>query len=358
MKKITAAAALLGAALILCSCGKSTDSPAAQQAEPAVRVEGRTMGTFYALTVLPGKYDLDEQKLRQDAEEQFKYVSDAISSFDVTSEIARFNNWQSTEPMLISNYLGNVIEEVNNQARRIDGVLDLSIAPLVNLWGFGPDGRPNRVPDSEAVAEAGRFVGMDKYKVSYIGGQAFLQKTDPRVKLDLSTVGEGLGVDRLASKLDEAMISNYLVSIAGAVRTSGHNPQGRDWRVGIVNPENPDGQPLAIVCPQGMAMSTSGSYRNYFVDEETGKRYSHIIDPRTAAPIDHHTVSVTVIERTALITDTLDTGLMVMGADEALQWGDSHETAVYVIEMKDGKPQGRYNRYFAPYLKCDGKDPQ
>lgn len=354
MNKITAAAAL-GAALALCSCGGEKASTA-PQAEPAVRVSGQTMGTYYALTVLPGKYELSEQQLREDAEAQFKYISDAISSFDPKSEISRFNSWQSTEPMQISTYLGNIIEEVNNQARRIGGVLDISIAPLVNLWGFGPDGRPNRVPDEEAVAAARSLVGMDKYKVQYIGGQAFLQKTAPDVRLDLSTVGEGLGVDRMAARLDEYMITDYLVSIAGAVRTHGHNPEGKDWRVGIVNPLEPDGKPFAIVCPQGMAMSTSGSYRNYFVDEQTGKRYSHIIDPRTAAPIDHHTVSVTVIERTALITDTLDTGLMVMGADEALAWGDAHETAVYTIEIQDGRPVGRYNRYFAPYLKCDGKD--
>ena len=153
------------------------------------------------------------------------------------------------------------------------------------------------------------------------------------------------------------MISDYLVSIAGAVRTRGTNPEGKDWKVGIVNPVQPDGQPFEIVCPHGMAMSTSGSYRNYFVDEN-GKRYSHIIDPRTGKPIEHHTVSVTVIERSALVTDTLDTGLMVMGADAALKWGDEHETAIYTIEIKDGKPVGRHNRYFEPYLKCDAKDAQ
>lgn len=348
--KMITAAALLSAALLLSSCGEDTP-----KVKDSIKISGQTMGTFYSLTVIPGQYEHDEAKLKKIAEDEFQVVIDAISSFDPNSEISRFNKWNSTEPLKISKYLGDVIQEVNRQALRVDGVLDISVAPLVNLWGFGPQGRPEKVPTQEQIDAVRPYVGIDKYKVNYIGGMPFLEKADPRVQLDLSTVGEGLGVDRLAAKLDEGMVSDYLVSIAGAVRTRGTNPEGKDWKVGIVNPLQPDGQPFEIVCPHGMAMSTSGSYRNYFVDEN-GKRYSHIIDPRTGYPIDHHTVSVTVIDRAALVTDTLDTGLMVLGADAALKWGDEHEIAVYTIEIKDGKPVGRHNRYFEPYLKCDAKD--
>lgn len=310
------------------------------------------MGTFYNITV-PGDYPGGVQALNQDAQKEFKVVIDAISSFDPTSEIARFNAQEDTRPMRISMYLAHVIEEVNHQALRIRGATDISVGPLVNLWGFGPEARPLHSPSQAELNAARAYVGPDKFEVRYVDGISFLHKTDPRVKLDLSTVGEGLGADRLADLLESKGIQNYMASVAGAIRTKGKNAQGKDWRIGIENPANPGGTPFAVVCPKGMAMSTSGSYRNYFVDDKTGKRYSHIINPATGKPIDHHTVSVTVIEHSTLVTDALDTGLMVLGADEALRWGDETETAIYTIEMKDGKPVGRYNRYFEPYLKCD-----
>lgn len=336
---------MLAALVPLAGCGGEQVKPA-----EVLRVSGQTMGTFYQLTV-PADYKGGKEQLEKDARAQFQTVIDAISTFDKGSEISRFNHRDSTEPMQISTYLAHVIEEVNRQALRIGGATEISIQPLVNLWGFGPDGRPVKVPSAEEIAAARQYVGMDKYAVRYIGGSAFLEKEDPRVQLDLSTVGEGLGVDLLAQLLDEKKVENYLVSIAGAIRSRGLNPEGKPWRVGIVNPVDPDGQPFAVVCPQQEAMSTSGSYRNYFTDD-SGRRYSHIIDPKSGQPISHHTVSVTVIGRNALMTDALDTGLMVLGADEALAWGDAHETAVYTIEMQDGKPVGRHNRYFEKYLKC------
>ena len=110
---------------------------------------------------------------------------------------------------------------------------------------------------------------------------------------------------------------------------------------------------FTAVCPQGMAISTAGSYRNFFLDSETGHFYSHIIDPKTGYPIDHRTVSVSVIARTALETDALDTGLLVKGAKEAVEWGNKTETPVYAIEIdENGKEVATYSRAFTPYLKC------
>ncbi len=344
--KMTLSAVISTLLLTACGGGNTVSQPS------AVNASGQTMGTFYNITV-PGDYAGGSAQLNQDAQAQFATVISAISTFDKQSEISRFNQRTNTKPQQVSTYLAHVIEEVNRQSLRIGGATEISIGPLVNLWGFGPDGRPEKVPSSQDIEATRAYVGMDKYAVRYIGGAAFLEKKDPRVQLDLSTVGEGLGADLMAQFLDDKQVSSYLVSIAGAIRTKGQNPAGKPWRVGIVNPIDPDGKPFAVVCPQQQAMSTAGSYRNYFVDEKTGKRYSHIINPKTGQPIDHHTVSVTVIGRNALITDALDTGLMVLGADAALAWGEAHETPIYVIEMQDGKPVGRYNRYFAKYLKCD-----
>ena len=166
--------------------------------------------------------------------------------------------------------------------------------------------------------------------------------------------GEGLGSDLLASRLDRQNVANYMVAVAGAIRTKGVNPKGEPWKVGIEDPLAPGSTPFAVVCPQGMAMSTSGTYRNFFIDEKTNERFSHIIDPQTGKPINHRTVSVTVIAPSALTTDTLDTGLMVMGADKALKWAEENEVPIYTVEINEkGEAVGRYSRYMEPYLKCE-----
>ena len=347
---------VLGAALLSCALLLGCEDKAPTSVNPAVsvvKVQGKTMGTFYTVTV-PGTYEGGEEALRKISEEAFKEVSDAISTFDHNSEIARFNAFASTEPFPISNYLADIIEEGNRQSLMIDGVMDFSVGPLVNLWGFGPEGRPEKVPGDEEIAAVRAFVGHDKYELGRENGQAYLRKVDPRVKLDLSTVGEGLGADLLAKKLDAKKVPSYMIAIAGAIRTKGTNPQGNPWKVGI---EDPKGQGVfAAVCPLGDGMSTAGSYRNFFIDKETGKRYSHAIDPRTGKPIDHYTVSVTVIAPLTLITDALDTGLLVLGAKEAVDWGNKTNHAVYAIEMdKNGKAYASYSRAFEPYLKCQIK---
>lgn len=339
------------AALVLSGCGEPSQDKSFSE---VTRVQGRTMGTYYTVTV-PGGFAGGEEALQKLCEDSFKELVDDISTFDEKARLARFNAYQATKPFEISQKLAKLIEEVNHEARRINFAVDISVGPLVNLWGFGPDGKPGHIPTQEEIDEVKAYVGPDKYELRQ-GKFPRLIKADPRVRLDLSTVGEGVGADIVAFELDKLGVKNYMVAVAGAIRSQGVNPKGEPWRVGIENPVDPTRPPFAVVCPQAMAMSTSGSYRNFYVDEETGMRYSHIIDPATGRPVQHTTVSVTVIDRAALITDTLDTGLMVMGADEALKWGDANETAVYAIEINDkGEPEGRYNRYFEPYLKCDVK---
>ena len=139
---------VLGAALLSCAlllgCGDKAATTAKAPA-PMVKIQGKTMGTFYTVTI-PGTYEGGEEALRKISEEAFKEVSDAISTFDPNSEIARFNAFDSTEPFPISNYLADIIEEGNRQSLMIGGVMDFSVGPLVNLWGFGPEGRPEKVP--------------------------------------------------------------------------------------------------------------------------------------------------------------------------------------------------------------------
>ena len=344
-------------ALGLSACGGDKEVPKSdvltQKFDQVTKIDGKTFGTFYYVTV-PGGYPGGEETLRADAEFVFKKVSDAISTFDPKAEIARFNEFKSTDSFIITSYLADVIEEVVMQSRRVEQSMDPTVGPLVNLWGFGPKGEISRSPSEEDIKNTLEYVGLERFGLYRAGDEgAFLKKTDPRVELDLSTIGEGLAADELAALMDQKGVENYMIAVAGAIRTKGANPDGKLWRVGIEDPLSQGSKVFAVACPQSMAISTAGSYRNFFLDKDTDKFYSHIIDTKTGKPISHRTVSVSVIDRSALITDAVDTGLLVLGAKKAVEWGEKNSVAVYAIEIdKDGKPVATYSRAFEPYLKC------
>lgn len=337
-------------------CNEKTQPQAtdivAEKTTQVTKLEGKTFGTFYYITV-PGGYPGGKETLQKDAEFVFKKVSDAISTFDKNAEIARFNDFKSTEDFVISGYLANIIEEVSRQSLRVDQAMDPTVGPLVNLWGFGPSGDIKKSPTDELIAQTKSYVGLDKFELRRAGNTAYLRKADPRVALDLSTIGEGLAADELAALMDEKNIPSYMIAVAGAIRSKGGNADGKLWRVGVEDPLSQGAKVFQVVCPQGMAISTAGSYRNFFLDEDTNKFYSHVIDTKTGRPIDHRTVSVTVIDKSAMVTDALDTGLLVLGAQEAVQWGNKNSTPVYAIEIDyEGKQVATYSRAFEPYLKC------
>lgn len=359
VKTVMAASLVAVTCMALTACGddgssnKASDQLLDKKFTEVTKINGKTFGTFFYITV-PGGYPGGEDALKRDADFVFKKVSDAISTFDPSSEIARFDAARNTNDFPISDYLAGILEEVHRQALRIDGAMDPTVGPLVNLWGFGPTGEVNKSPSDATIAEIEKYVGLDKYSLRRAAtGTAYLVKVDPRVELDLSTIGEGLAADELATVMDMKGVDNYMIAVAGAIRTKGANPDGKLWRVGIEDPLSQGQKVFAAVCPQGMAISTAGSYRNFFMDKDSGKFYSHIIDPKTGKPISHRTLSVSVVDRQALVTDALDTGLLVMGAKAAVDWGNKNDVAVYAIEVDDkGNQHATYSRPFEQYLKC------
>ncbi len=319
---------------------------------------GQTMGTFYNVTVINSdKQNISNENLNKIAHESFNKVIDAISSFDKNSEISKFNKHSDASPFYISDYLATVIENARASAHDINDAMDITVAPLVNLWGFGPTKRLEKAPSKEQIDEALSYVGYDKFGLYYENDstKAYLIKKTKGVQLDLSTIGEGLGADLLAERLDSLGFNNYLIAVAGAIRSKGKNAKHKDWAIGI---EDPRGNGVyQKVCPHNMAMSTAGSYRNFFLDKNTNEFYSHIIDPTTGYPVKHKTVSVTVIDNTAATTDALDTGLLVLGAKKAIEFGNRTNTAVYAIEIDDkGDLKATYSKAFEQYLKCDLND--
>ncbi len=229
--------------------------------------------------------------------------------------------------MAIPATMANIVQQGIDAGHLTAGKLDVTVGPLVNLWGFGPDKRPVKRPSAEQIASARHKVGIDRLTLVPEGDHFLLGKHIPDLYLDLSTLGEGRPLTRLPACWNKRCTTTS--SRWPAPCAAGQQRQGKPWRVAIVEPSDQPGAFSDVVIPNGMALSTAGSYRNYY--ELDGKRYSHIIDPATGQPITHKLVSASVITPTALEADALDTALMVMGPEQAMAFAKAHGLAVYLI---------------------------
>lgn len=299
----------------LMSCSKTASE---------VHISGPTMGTSYNI-----KYEESDSisavELQQKIDAELVNINQLMSTYIDDSELSRFNQWRSTEPFLLSAQTLVVMEEAKRLGELSEGVLDVTVGPLVNLWGFGPDARPEKIPSAKDILEAKQKVGLDRLKLT----ETSASKSHPDLYVDLSTIAKGYGVDRLAEILEQYDIHNYLVEVGGEMRLSGNKTNGQDWRVAIEKPVTKERAVERIISVGNNAIATSGDYRNYY--EEAGERYSHLIDPTTGKPINHNLVSVTVINPSSMTADGLATALNVMGKDKALLLAEKYDLAVLMI---------------------------
>ncbi|MFC3395313.1 FAD:protein FMN transferase ApbE [Brenneria rubrifaciens] len=299
---------------------------------PLLTLEGKTMGTFYSVKI-SGELTESKAQLQQEIDRLLEQANDEISTYRKNSTLSRFNQYRGTEPQPISNGMADIILAAQRIGRATNDAMNITVGPLVNLWGFGPQKQPVKIPTQQQIDQAKQKVGLNHLTLLSDSRGAWLQKDLPDLYVDLSTLGEGYGADVLAQLMARKGITNYLVSVGGAISSRGVNSQGAPWRVAIQKPTDQENAIQAAVNLQGYAISTSGSYRNYF--EQDGKRYSHIIDPTTGQPITHQLVSATVIAPTALEADGWDTSLMVLGTEKALKLAERQRLAVYLITRTD-----------------------
>lgn len=324
-------AALLGACVLFSGCDSAT-TPATPASTTTV-LDGKTMGTFWRVSVI-GVDEAKAQALRAKVQAQLDADDRLLSTWKNDSALMRFNHATDTRPWPVSEAMADIVTLSLRIGAKTHGAMDITVGPLVNLWGFGPDKQPVATPDAQAIAAAKARTGLQHLQVINQSGRQFLQKDIPDLFVDLSTVGEGYAADHLARLMEQEGISRYLVSVGGALVSRGMNGEGKPWRVAIQKPTDRENAVQAIVDINGHGISTSGSYRNYY--ELDGKRISHVIDPQTGQPITHKLVSVTVIAPTALEADGWDTGLMVLGPEKAQQVVREQGLAVYMI-VKEGE---------------------
>jgi FAD:protein FMN transferase len=308
-------------------------------------LQGRTMGTTYNIKVVGIEEDLKLEQLQKEIDATLVQVNNEMSTYQPDSEITMFNESQGFEPVKISNGFRVVLSEALRIGELTDGMLDITIGPLVNLWGFGPDYQPERVPTDVEQAEARKKVGLSKIILNDTG----LSKTQTDVYVDLSTIAKGYGVDVVADLISSKGINDYLVEIGGEMRLSGFKDNGTLWHIAVEKPISTERSVHQVVVPKNNAVATSGDYRNYI--EVDGQRYSHIIDPKTGSPINHKLVSVTVVHPSSMTADGLSTAIMVMGPEQGLAFAQKHDLAAMLIVKTDNGFEEINTVKFMSYLK-------
>jgi FAD:protein FMN transferase len=219
----------------------------------------------------------------------------------------------------------HVGEQLSSQS---EGSYDLTVEPLLNLWGFGPQARNEKVPSAQALAEVRQRVG---YRHLRIDGDQLCK--DAAVEVDFNSIAAGYAVDTIAAKLEAMGIHNYLAEATGELKAAGKKLDGSPWRVALEEPRDDQQVAERIIAVDGYGVSTSGDYRNYF--EQDGRRYSHTFDARTGAPVLHTLASVTVIHPSALMADGLSTLLLILGPERGWDYAETHDIGAFFVIRAD-----------------------
>lgn len=302
---------------------------AACKSEPVtLKFSGETMGTTYNVIAIDKTADLSPDVIKEAISAELATVNSQMSNWDPNSEISRFNSAETTEPIEISPELAKVMGAANDIHVKSEGLFDVTLGPLIEIWGFGARTAESPIPSDEAISAAQAVVGQDKI-LTLTSEPATLSKSLPKTSVYLAAIAKGYGVDQVAAVLEEAGLEDYMVEIGGDLVTAGLNSKGEPWRIGIERPDAASQTVEEVVNVSGLGMATSGDYRNYF--EQDGIRYSHIIDGVTGRPITHGTASVTVLAPDAMLADGWATALLALGQERGLKIAEDEGLAVMFI---------------------------
>jgi len=310
-------------------------------------VRGETMGTTYEIRVAGDKLS---ERLRVQvaamADKRLAEVDGWMSNWNPDSDVSRFNAFESTEGFPVSYETAAIVAYAVEISKWSGGAFDISVGPLVGLWGFGERARIGEPPSASEIEAARSHMGARLLRVGRgaPGRNGFLRKSDPSLKIDLAAIAKGYGVDHVAEGLYSLERMDFLVEIGGEVYAAGERPGGGPWRLAIEKPLD-DGraiQQIVELSDQGMA--TSGDYRIFYTDGT--RRISHTIDPRTGYPVEGGPASATVVAPSATEADAWATTLMVMG-DEGLELATEwNHGAMLLMREADGSIDERRNALF------------
>jgi thiamine biosynthesis lipoprotein len=288
---------------------------------------GASMGTTYTVKVVNIPRDLKGTTVQTEIDAILQGINQRMSTYVSDSELSLFNRNAEISWIDASAELVDVVEQALNVSRLTGGAFDVTVGPLVNLWGFGSSTPAARTPSKLAIDAALAGVGYTRIHVRR--SPTAIKKERPDIYVDLSAIAKGYAVDKVAERLEVLGIENYMVEVGGEVRANGYNSRGAPWRIAIEKPSDGERVVYTIVELNGMGLATSGDYRNYF--EKDGRRYSHTIDPQTGRPITHKLASVTVASQSAMRADAFATALLVMGPEAGFRLAEEINLAAFFI---------------------------
>jgi thiamine biosynthesis lipoprotein len=295
-----------------------------------VATTGFAQGTTYSVQWWSAE-PVDEDAVGRAVDAELARIDALLSNYRADSTLEQLNAARTTEPLEAPAELVELLRLAVRVHDESGGCFDPTVRPLVHVWGF--DGDAPHVPDEAALAAASRHVGLAHLALL---DDRHVRKLDPELALDMASIGQGYTVARMASVLEQHGIVNYLAEIGGELAGRGAKADGRPWRVGVEDPDTPGDAAEALVLPaeRPTAVVTSGTYRHFF--EVDGKSYGHIIDPRTARPVEHALVAVTVVGADATLAAAWGTALLCVGPDEAMRTADRlHVAALLRVRVGD-----------------------
>ena len=303
------------------------------------RFDGPTMGSSYSIQYVrhaglpaPAEVRVQVEKILSDVDRQ-------MSTYRSDSDIERFNNLPANHCQTMPAPILELVRVGERLSLQSDGSYDLTVEPLLNLWGFGPQAREEKVPSAEALAEVQQRVGHNHLRIE--GDQLC---KDAAVEVDFNSIAAGYAVDTIVARLEALGIHDYLAEATGELKAVGKKLDGSPWRIALEEPRDDQQVAERIIAVDGYGVSTSGDYRNYF--EQGGRRYSHTFDARTGTPVLHTLASVTVIHPSALMADGLSTLLLILGPERGWDYAQTHDIAAFFVIRADTGFVTRTNQAF------------
>ncbi len=312
-----------------------------------LHMSGRTMGTTYNVKYRPTRDTPSLKAMQIEVDTLLAEINHTMSTYDPESELSRLNRLRTTDWVSASTSLRDVLKAALEIGAQSEGAFDITVGPLVNLWGFGPELHPDRVPLETDIAAARMRSGLDK--VSLHETQPAIRKHRPDVFLDLSGIAKGYGVDRVAELMTAHGIEHYMVEIGGEIRVRGLKEHNTPWRIAIEKPLSGERSVHTVLGLSDIALATSGDYRNFF--EIAGRRYSHTINPATGWPVDHHLMSVTVLADTSMRADAWATAFQVLGPERGMAIAERLNLPVLFVIERDGRFEERACCSFQRYRR-------
>ena len=304
---------------------------------------GSAMGTTYNIKVKDRPAVMTVEELDDELARLLETIEAELSTYRPQSGLSEFNASISTDWLPVSEMLCESVASALAISALSDGAFDVTVGPLVDLWGFGADGMSFEPPDDALVEERLAGVGYENLDVDC--EQPAMRKSTPELRVDLSGWAKGFAVDRVAERLEDLRIDEYLVEVGGELRTRGTNASGDAWVIAIESPDPAVRSVYATIGVSGLAVATSGDYRNFF--EHEGVRYSHTIDTETGRPVTHNLASVTIVHPSAAYADAMATAVHVLGPDAGYDLVEREGVAALLLSYESQGVSGRATPEFA-----------